>query len=67
MRKLIALAITAVIALTACGYDPYNTGDPVVIHHHHVVHQHVTHHTVVHHHVTIRKTTRSRSLSFKKR
>jgi hypothetical protein len=44
------VASLLLLSLSACGTDdPYNTGDPVVIHHHSVVHHTVIHHTVVHH------------------
>ena len=57
------IATLLLLSLSACGAsDQYNSGDPVVIvHHHSVVHHYVIRRTVVHH-VTVR-----RSLSLRKR
>jgi hypothetical protein len=64
VRLLIGFVATLLLlSLSACGsVDQYNSGDPVVIvHHHTIVHHTVIRHTVVHH-VTVR-----RSLSLHKR
>jgi hypothetical protein len=64
MRKLVLLAIPAALALSACGADPYNTGDGGTVVHHHVIHHTVTHHVVTHHRrVTIKPARRHMSLS----
>jgi hypothetical protein len=64
MRRLVILAIPAVLALSACSADPYNTGDGVTVVHHHVIHHTTTRHVVTHHHrVTIKPARRHVSLS----
>jgi hypothetical protein len=60
MRRLVILAVPAVLALSACNADPYNTGDGVTVVHHHVIHHTVTHH---HQRVTLKPARRHVSLS----
>jgi hypothetical protein len=64
MRRLVILAIPAVLALSACGADPYNTGDCGTVVHHHVIHHTGTHRVVTRHQrVTIKSARRHVSLS----